>query len=38
MAKAGRKAAEKLAKRQRWYDQQPESYKRANKRPGSVKL
>lgn len=32
-----KKKLEKLAGRQRWYDAQPDAYKRAHKRPGSVK-
>lgn len=33
-----KKMVKKLQDRQRWYDAQPQSYKNANKRPGSVKL
>ena len=32
-----KKKLEALAKRQRWYDNQSDSFKRANKRPGSIK-
>lgn len=37
MGKALRKATAKLTRRQKWYDAQPQSYKNANKRPGSAK-
>ena len=32
-----KKKLQALIGRQRWYDAQPQSYQRANKRPGSVK-
>ena len=32
-----KKKLEALAGRIRWYDAQPQSYQKANKRPGSVK-
>lgn len=32
------KKVAKLEARQRWYDAQPQSYKNANKKPGSIKL
>ena len=37
MAKAQRKAEARRERRTKWYDQQPQSYKNANKRPGSCK-
>ena len=33
-----KKKVEKLLGRQRWYDSQSQSYKNANKRPGSIKI
>lgn len=33
-----KKKVEKLLGRQRWYDNQSQSYKNSNKRPGSVKI
>ena len=31
-----KKKIARLEKKQRWYDSQPQSYKLANKRPGSI--
>lgn len=37
MGKAQRKAEERLSRRQKFYDAQSQSFKNANKRPGSKK-
>lgn len=37
MSKKGKKIKALIERRQKWYDNQSDSFKRANKRPGSHK-